>query len=208
MQYGFFFDSSVCTGCKTCVLSCKDYYDLSATETFRRVFDYEGGTWQRNSKGCWTQDAFHYHISLSCNHCTRPVCVHVCPTGAMHKEENGIVRVNSRVCIGCGYCTMACPYRAPFVSDETHTSTKCDGCYDRIEAGQSPICVEACSLRALGFDDVEKLRAKYGSTSSIAPMPEPETLPNIVIRTSPAAKLVGDKTGFVANPQEVQVLDP
>ena len=27
MQYGFFFDARRCTGCKTCVLACKDYRD-------------------------------------------------------------------------------------------------------------------------------------------------------------------------------------
>ena len=29
-QYGFFIDSSRCTGCKTCELACKDYKDLDA----------------------------------------------------------------------------------------------------------------------------------------------------------------------------------
>jgi len=28
-QYGFFIDSSRCTGCKTCELACKDYKDLT-----------------------------------------------------------------------------------------------------------------------------------------------------------------------------------
>ncbi|MCV5802538.1 4Fe-4S binding protein, partial [Escherichia coli] len=27
-QYGFYIDSSKCTGCKTCQLSCKDNKDL------------------------------------------------------------------------------------------------------------------------------------------------------------------------------------
>ena len=27
-QYGFFIDSSRCTGCKTCELACKDFKDL------------------------------------------------------------------------------------------------------------------------------------------------------------------------------------
>ena len=44
-QYGFHFDSSRCTGCKTCELVCKDYHDLGPAILFRRIYDYEGGTW-------------------------------------------------------------------------------------------------------------------------------------------------------------------
>ncbi len=36
-QYGFFIDSSRCTGCKTCELACKDYKDLTPDVSFRRV---------------------------------------------------------------------------------------------------------------------------------------------------------------------------
>jgi anaerobic dimethyl sulfoxide reductase subunit B (iron-sulfur subunit) len=185
-------------------LACKDYKNLGAEIAYRRVYDYEGGDWAQNKDGSWTQTAFAYHVSLSCNHCNSPICVFVCPTGAMHKEENGLVRVNTKVCVGCGYCTMACPYEAPHISEETHTSAKCDGCYDRTEEGKQPICVEACPLRALEFDDIGVLREEYGSVDAIAPMPESDyTIPNIVIKPCPAAREPGDTTGFVANPKEV-----
>ncbi len=36
-QYGFFIDSSRCTGCKTCELACKDYKDLTPDVSFRRA---------------------------------------------------------------------------------------------------------------------------------------------------------------------------
>jgi anaerobic dimethyl sulfoxide reductase subunit B (iron-sulfur subunit) len=203
-QYGFYFDNNRCTGCKTCELACKDYKDLGPELAYRHVYDYEGGSWHPGDNGTWTQDCFAYHVSISCNHCIRPICVLVCPTGAMHKEENGIVRVNASVCVGCGYCMLSCPYGAPTVSDVTHTSAKCDGCYDRTEAGKKPICVEACPLRALDFDDIGELRKKYGSGSSIAPMPDPShTVPNIIVNPSPAARDPGDTTGFIANPKEV-----
>ena len=47
-QYGFYFDSTRCTGCRTCEMACKDYNDLPANYAFRRVFDYEGGDWKDN----------------------------------------------------------------------------------------------------------------------------------------------------------------
>ena len=63
-QYGFYFDSDRCTGCKTCELACKDYKDLGTDVNFRRIYEYTGGTWNQQSDGCWHQDVFAYY-SLS-----------------------------------------------------------------------------------------------------------------------------------------------
>lgn len=41
-QYGFYIDSSKCTGCKTCQLACKDYRDLDVKRNYRRVYEYAG----------------------------------------------------------------------------------------------------------------------------------------------------------------------
>ena len=43
-QYAFYFDSTRCTGCRTCEMACKDYKDSSEGIHFRKVYDYEGGT--------------------------------------------------------------------------------------------------------------------------------------------------------------------
>ena len=83
-QYGFFIDSSRCTGCKTCELACKDYKDLTPEVSFRRIYEYAGGDWQEDN-GVWHQNVFAYYLSISCNHCEDPACTKVCPSGAMHK---------------------------------------------------------------------------------------------------------------------------
>ena len=54
-QYGFYFDSTRCTGCRTCEMACKDYNDLPANYAFRRVFDYEGGEWNVADDGTFSQ---------------------------------------------------------------------------------------------------------------------------------------------------------
>ncbi|KFS84643.1 dimethyl sulfoxide reductase, partial [Salmonella enterica subsp. enterica serovar Bareilly str. CFSAN000232] len=105
-------DSSRCTGCKTCELACKDYKDLTPDVSFRRIYEYAGGDWQEDN-GVWHQNVFAYYLSISCNHCEDPACTKVCPSGAMHKRDDGFVVVNEEVCIGCRYCHMACPYGAP-----------------------------------------------------------------------------------------------
>lgn len=54
-QYGFYFDSSRCTGCKTCELVCKDYHDLGPDILFRRIYDFEGGSWEKTPEGRGTR---------------------------------------------------------------------------------------------------------------------------------------------------------
>ena len=104
-QYGFYFDSSRCTGCKTCELVCKDYHDLGPDILFRRIYDFEGGSWEKTPEGAWNKTAFNYHLAVSCNHCDSPACVENCPTGAMRKDaETGLVNADPEVCIGCGTC--------------------------------------------------------------------------------------------------------
>ena len=55
----------------------------------------------------------------------------VCPTGAMGKNELGLVSVDEHRCIGCGYCALSCPYHAPKVDRTVGHSVKCDGCSQR-----------------------------------------------------------------------------
>ena len=168
-QYGFFIDSSRCTGCKTCELACKDYKDLTPEVSFRRIYEYAGGDWQEDN-GVWHQNVFAYYLSIACNHCEDPACTKVCPSGAMHKREDGFVVVDEDVCIGCRYCMAGCPFGArsfnfrdpqPYVKDvnpEFPMRTrgvveKCTFCTERLAQGKLPACVEA-SEGAMIFGDL------------------------------------------------------
>ena len=204
-QYGFYVDTSKCTGCKTCQLSCKDKNDLPVGVNFRRVYEYAGGDWVQHEDGTFSNNVFAYYVSVSCNHCATPACTKACPTGAMHKrEQDGLVVVDNKVCVGCRYCEMACPYGAPQYNPEKKHMTKCDGCFERVEEGKKPICIESCPLRALEFGPIDELRAKYGSRANVAPLPDPKlTNPSLIIATSRNTRLTGDKTGSIQNPTEV-----
>lgn len=204
-QMAFFFDGTRCSGCKTCVYACKDAHDLGAGTTYRRVYEYTGGETVRDAQGCCTTTCFSYSVSLACCHCEEPACIKVCPTEAMHKEpDTGLVRVDARRCIGCGYCHLSCPYNAPKVDREKGHSVKCDGCADRVTDGGVPVCVEACPARALGFGPVEKMSG-LGERASMAPLPDASaTTPNLFVRASTDARAAGSKDGWIANPLEVK----
>ena len=206
MPYGFYFDNTRCTGCRTCAMACADYNDLPAGRKYRRVIDVEGGSTVAAADGTCTTDAWAYHISLACNHCSNPECVHVCPTGAMHKNDLGLVEVDYGRCIGCGYCTIACPYHAPSIDPDLRQSSKCHGCSDRVRQGLRPICVEACPLRALDFGDVEELRLRHGVHPSVIwPLPTDDlTHPSLMVKLSEAAQSERVSEGLIANELEIE----
>ena len=204
---GFHFNAPRCTGCKTCALACKDYNDLSETIAYRQVYEVGCGTWTQDANGCWSTDTQVYYLSLACNHCDAPICVQVCPTGAMHKGDGGLVSVDTDRCIGCGYCQLSCPYHAPHVDRARGHSRKCDGCAVRLEAGKKPICVEACPLRAIDFGPIEELRQRYGQVASVGRLPDASvTRPNLVL-TPPAnvdeQGMLPAGAGDVLNPQDI-----
>ena len=187
-QYGFYFDSTRCTGCRTCEMACKDYKDLPTSYAFRRVFDYEGGSWTDNGDGTYAPDSFAYHVSMSCNHCANPACVANCPQAALSKDpDTGLVLRDEELCSGCGMCALSCPYEVPVVDTDIMKSMKCDGCASRVAEGKNPICVEACPLRALEFGDIDALRSAHdGTGAGIAPMAAPDmTGPSIAILPCP-----------------------
>lgn len=204
-QYGFYFDSSRCTGCRTCEMACKDYKDLPQTLAFRKVYDYEGGTWSAQDNDTYTTDCFAYHVSLSCNHCAKPACLGACPQGAISKDaDTGIVTISEDACVGDGACVIACPYDVPTINPAKNQAVKCDLCQDRVAEGKTPICVESCPVRALDFGEIQELQGKYGTDAAIAPLPSAdETIPSLVIKPCPAAKQPGDTSGEVINEKEI-----
>lgn len=181
-QFGFYFNAKRCTGCKTCMLACKDYRNLDASVSFRQVYEFVGGSWSKDERGCWAQDCFAFYVSSACNHCASPACMEVCPTGAMGKNELGLVSVDEHRCIGCGYCALSCPYHAPKVDRTVGHSVKCDGCSQRAREGSALVCVEACPLRALEFGPISDLRARHGRVADMPPLPDSsKTAPNLVL---------------------------
>ncbi len=204
-QLAFYVDTSKCTGCKTCQVACQDKNDLPADILWRRVYQYGGGSWVKQGNIYAPSDVFRYFVTISCNHCEDAKCVEACPTGAMHKDENGIVSVDQSSCVGCRYCEWACPYSAPQFNEEAGVMSKCDFCQDYIAEGKTPACVEACVTRCMDFGELEELRTKYGDLDAIEPLPSGSyTQPSLVLTPHKDAKPAESGIGMITNmPEEI-----
>ena len=96
-----------------------------------------------------------YFLPTMCQQCENPVCVRVCPSGAVYKsKEDGVVRIDRMKCIGCHSCNQECPYHANTFSEMRRSMDKCTLCSEARERGEEPACVRNCSGRALHFGDI------------------------------------------------------
>jgi len=143
-------DLERCVRCDDCVTACANAHDNNPR------FVRHGPTFDS------------YMIANACMHCDDPVCMIGCPTGAIHRSEDGVVVINDTTCIGCSTCANNCPYdnirmvqirgtdgqlftdqnSAPIVK-----ATKCDLCSD-VPGG--PACARACPHDALVRIDVKE----------------------------------------------------
>jgi Fe-S-cluster-containing dehydrogenase component len=97
---------------------------------------------------------------MPCMHCEKPACLEVCPTGAISKRpEDGVVLINEGKCIGCRYCSWACPYGAVGFDAERRVADKCTYCEHRLARGEMPACVSKCPGHALSFGKSDALSA-------------------------------------------------
>ena len=178
---GFYFDQRACVGCRTCQIACKDKNDLKVGMLFRNVTSYETGSFP---------EAKIYHYSATCNNCAQPACVAICPTGAMHiDEEDGTTQHDDEHCIGCKQCMSACPYGVPQFDEEQSITRKCDSCIQLRAQGEQPACVASCPMRALEFGPISDLKSSHpDAVDAIAILPDPATTtPSVLVAAREAA---------------------
>jgi Fe-S-cluster-containing dehydrogenase component len=160
MKLGLVIDLDTCVGCHACAVACKEWNGESLMAGGAPDYDPYGAS----PSGVWfnrirhfeqvregPRDAASGHVNLSktinvpmsCMHCEDADCVTVCPTGASYKRaEDGIVLVDPQRCMGCNYCSWACPYGARELDAEQGVMRKCTLCVDRIY-DQAPAGVRA-----------------------------------------------------------------
>ena len=190
-QFAFYMDTNACVGCKACQIACQDKHDLPAEILWRRVVEYVDGSWNIEGERLIPKNILSYYVSMACNHCERPLCIEACPTEAIFKRsKDGIVLIDYDECTGCRDCESACPYGALQYNADTGLMTKCTLCHDLLFKSENPVCVDACTMRVLGFGELNELRAEFGDTSAVEPLPDADlTGPSLVLTPHRHARL-------------------
>jgi Fe-S-cluster-containing dehydrogenase component len=161
---GFIVDVSRCSGCKACAVACKaenktkphwapgrSLNKLKAEPSidYRRVI-FTAVDRTTNTDPATQERRF---VTTACYHCDNPACVPACPKSALTKNaSNGVVTINSGICIGCRACQWVCPYNAPRYNSEARFMEKCTYCRHR---DFDPACARTCVTKALRTHDFE-----------------------------------------------------
>ena len=203
-QLAFYFDASACSGCKTCQVACKDKHNSPVGIRWRRVYEVCGGSWTKEG-AAWKQNLSAYNLSMACNHCKDPICMHRCPNKAIIKNGQGVVLINYYRCMGCRYCEMACPYGALQFDAIQKVMTKCSFCADYLEEGKKPSCISSCPMRALDLGELEELEQRHGKNNEGFPLPDEHyTQPALVITSHKKAGKLNRKAYKIINKEEVK----
>jgi formate dehydrogenase iron-sulfur subunit len=173
---GFFTDTTLCIGCKACEVACKEWNQLPAElgrngqvlpmsgQSYDNTLQLSGTTFRHvkfieqfdvtdpnRVGGRWLM------MSDVCKHCVQAGCLEVCPTGAIVRTEFDTVYIQQDVCNGCRYCVAGCPFGV-IEMNEQGVAGKCTFCYDRLEAGLTPACAQACPTASIQFGPIDQLQ--------------------------------------------------
>jgi len=130
----------LCIGCSTCEEVCSFIHEGKA---YIKLYDVGGGLSR----------------PISCFHCVQAPCVYACPTNAMHRDKDGIIKVDISRCIGCMACIAACPFGIPELVPPGYVA-KCDLCEDLRKKGLDPACVATCPAQAITWGTGEVIASK------------------------------------------------
>jgi molybdopterin-containing oxidoreductase family iron-sulfur binding subunit len=83
------------------MVACKVENNTPVENLWMYVFRFEEGEYPHTRV---------WFLPRPCMHCDNAPCVKVCPVGARYKRDDGLTAEDTDLCIGCRYCTVACPY--------------------------------------------------------------------------------------------------
>ena len=131
-------NDELCIGCHLCEDVCSQawYKDMDANKSSIRITSLGNAEWGM----------------AVCNQCGQ--CIEVCPTSALYRDKQGIVRLRKKDCVGCLSCVSFCDIWAMRTHPDQTEPFKCVAC---------GTCVDACPEGALSIQEVEDVAASQTS---------------------------------------------
>ena len=123
-------EPSRCTGCRICEETC--------SKTWFKVVDRDKSRIQ-----ILEPDETGTYCAIICTQCGE--CIDVCPTQALYRAKNGVVRLDAERCVGCLSCVGFCPIWAMRTHPDVLEPFKCVACGS---------CARACPEDALRIEEV------------------------------------------------------
>ena len=104
-------DTTLCTGCETCVAACKKTYNLGRDRMWRWKDNVDSLS---STRFCTVQRRPDSHyVRQQCRHCNQPACASACIVGALKKEDIGPVTYDSEPVHGLPLLHDGVPVRHP-----------------------------------------------------------------------------------------------
>lgn len=105
-------DKSKCTGCRHCEYVCSYKHN-------------QGFNMNRSRIQVIRDDTLKFR-TLVCVNCKNPKCIEACPTNAIYRDENNVVRVDETKCTACKACINVC--NRMFFDYVDNVAINCDLC--------------------------------------------------------------------------------
>jgi len=159
---GVLVDTTRCIGCRSCEVACSTTYNNFVPDT--NVDNALEGVRDTSDKQLtvvnrYKTDKGDVFVKKQCLHCWQPACAAACLVNAMLKTKEGPVTWDGDKCMGCRFCMISCPFDIPKFeySGWNPRIQKCSMCYERLQNGKRPACVESCPTDALMFGQKREL---------------------------------------------------
>lgn len=159
---GVLTDTTRCIGCRSCEKACAEAHgfqipDIENDNALEMIRTTSEKQWTVVNR--FETEIGEVFVKQQCMHCWQPACTAACLTNAMLKTEEGPVIWRGNKCLGCRYCMAACPFDMP--KYEYHSWNpkvqKCNLCWERLQEGKIPACVQSCPTDALMFGNKKQL---------------------------------------------------